>query len=143
MAHLLWLSILVLRLWKKNHVWVNHYLQKCKNVELKAPLMCTLMYNVYARSPKETWNNETMALSMNHFKGIKIWDLTLPFQETSKSHCHSCAIGIWAPCIRWYKWIRCSFEDFQKINSWFKLGKMVVALMTWKLFGYVATIGHL
>ncbi len=69
------------------------------------------MYNMYARRPKETWNNETMALSINHFKGIKIWDLTLLFQETSKSHCHSCTIGIWAPCI--YKMIQMDKMFFQ------------------------------
>jgi len=63
---------------KKNHFWANYYLQKCTNVGLKTPLMCTLMYNMYARSPKETWNNETMALIINHLKDIKIWGSYTP-----------------------------------------------------------------
>ncbi len=61
-------------------------------------------------------------------KASRFGDLTLAFRETSKS-CHSCAIEIWAPCIRWYKWIKCFPKDFQKINLWSKLGKMVVAFM--------------
>ncbi len=61
---------------KKNHVWANDYLQKCTNVGLKVPkLMCTIMDNMYARNPKETWNNETIIT----LKASRFGDLTLPF----------------------------------------------------------------
>jgi hypothetical protein len=84
MTHLLSSSILVPRLWVKDH------LQRNTSIALKVPLIYVPMYNMCARSPKVyeanviSQNNETMVSNINHLGIVKIWGSYTPIYGNIK-----------------------------------------------------------